>query len=79
MILRGVILSQVHAFRRIMKKGRKMLRIAMLSYHTCSLATLGVKGSAGVKWRVRNLSKRKETVHIGQSLFTILYFINADF
>src|SRR5215210_7280024 len=44
-----------------MKAENLMLRIAMISYHTCPLATLGGKDTGGMNVYVRELTR-----HLGQ-------------
>jgi len=47
-----------------------MLRIAMLSYHTCPLATLGGKDTGGMNVYVRDLTRQLGTMGIHVDVFT---------
>ena len=47
-----------------------MLRIAMLSYHTCPLATLGGKDTGGMNVYVRELTRQLGTMGIHVDVFT---------
>ena len=46
------------------------MRIAMISYHTCPLATLGGKDTGGMNVYVRELSKQLGRIGIGVDVFT---------
>ncbi len=46
------------------------MRIAMLSYHTCPLATLGGKDTGGMNVYVRDLSRELGRRGIGLDVFT---------
>jgi D-inositol-3-phosphate glycosyltransferase len=48
----------------------KMLRIAMLSYHTCPLATLGGKDTGGMNVYVRDLTRELGRMGIHVDVFT---------
>jgi D-inositol-3-phosphate glycosyltransferase len=50
--------------------GRKMLRIAMLSYHTCPLAILGGKDTGGMNVYVRDLTRELGCMGIHVDVFT---------
>ena len=47
-----------------------MLRIAMLSYHTCPLATLGGKDTGGMNVYVRELTRQLGQMNIHVDVFT---------
>jgi len=47
-----------------------MLRIAMISYHTCPLATLGGKDTGGMNVYVRELTRQLGTMGIHVDVFT---------
>ena len=47
-----------------------MLRIAMLSYHTCPLATLGGKDTGGMNVYVRELTRQLGQMGIHVDVFT---------
>src|SRR5512145_1325203 len=47
-----------------------MLRIAMLSYHTCPLATLGGKDTGGMNVYVRDLTRELGRRGVGVDVFT---------
>ena len=47
-----------------------MLRIAMLSYHTCPLATLGGKDTGGMNVYVRDLTRELGRMGIHVDVFT---------
>ena len=47
-----------------------MLRIAMLSYHTCPLATLGGKNTGGMNVYVRDLTRELGRMGIHVDVFT---------
>ena len=47
-----------------------MLRIAMLSYHTCPLATLGGKDTGGMNVYVRDLTRQLGKLGIHVDIFT---------
>ena len=47
-----------------------MLRIAMLSYHTCPLATLGGKDTGGMNVYVRELTRQLGRMGIHVDVFT---------
>src|SRR3989304_5138722 len=47
-----------------------MLRIAMLSYHTCPLATLGGKDTGGMNVYVRDLTRELGSMGIHVDVFT---------
>jgi D-inositol-3-phosphate glycosyltransferase len=56
-----------------LKEGSKRdrpLRIAMISYHTCPLATLGGKDTGGMNVYVRELSRQLGRMGIGVDVFT---------
>ncbi|HEX6302897.1 MAG TPA: glycosyltransferase [Anaerolineales bacterium] len=53
-----------------MKKRGNPLRIAMLSYHTCPLATLGGKDTGGMNVYVRDLTKELGRMGIEVDVFT---------
>ena len=46
------------------------MRIAMISYHTCPLATLGGKDTGGMNVYVRELAKQLGRIGIGVDVFT---------
>jgi D-inositol-3-phosphate glycosyltransferase len=50
--------------------GRKMLRVAMLSYHTCPLAILGGKDTGGMNVYVRDLTRELGRLGIHVDVFT---------
>ena len=47
-----------------------MLRIAMISYHTCPLATLGGKDTGGMNVYVRDLTRQLGALGIHVDVFT---------
>ena len=47
-----------------------MLRVAMLSYHTCPLATLGGKDTGGMNVYVRDLTRQLGRMGIHVDVFT---------
>src|SRR5512137_2307658 len=47
-----------------------MIRVAMLSYHTCPLATLGGKHTGGMNVYVRELTKHLGTLGVHVDVFT---------
>ena len=47
-----------------------MLRIAMLSYHTCPLATLGGKDTGGMNVYVRDLTRELGRMGVHVDVFT---------
>ena len=49
---------------------KNMLRIAMLSYHTCPLATLGGKDTGGMNVYVRDLTRELGRMGIHVDVFT---------
>jgi len=53
-----------------MKAENTMLRIAMISYHTCPLATLGGKDTGGMNVYVRNLTRQLGCLGIHVDIFT---------
>jgi len=53
-----------------MISGNIMLRIAMLSYHTCPLATLGGKDTGGMNVYVRELTRQLGKMGIHVDIFT---------
>jgi D-inositol-3-phosphate glycosyltransferase len=68
----GGIIQDYWYFRNI-HIGRKidtMIRIAMLSYHTCPLATLGGKDTGGMNVYVRELTRELGRVGIHVDVFT---------
>jgi D-inositol-3-phosphate glycosyltransferase len=54
----------------VKKAERKMMRIAMLSYHTCPLATLGGKQTGGMNVYVRELTRFLGMAGIQVDVFT---------
>src|SRR5690554_5683803 len=50
--------------------GMGMLRIAMISYHTCPLATLGGKDTGGMNVYVRDLTRQLGQIGIHVDVFT---------
>src|SRR5687768_8838451 len=53
-----------------MKAENTMLRIAMISYHTCPLATLGGKDTGGMNVYVRDLTRQLGCLGIHVDVFT---------
>jgi D-inositol-3-phosphate glycosyltransferase len=52
------------------RESKSMLRIAMLSYHTCPLATLGGKDTGGMNVYVRDLTRELGRMGIHVDVFT---------
>ena len=52
-----------------------MLRIAMLSYHTCPLATLGGKDTGGMNVYVRDLTRALGALGVHVDVFTRFVFV----
>ena len=63
--------SQVFPFTQRLYHGEDaMLRIAMISYHTCPLATLGGKDTGGMNVYVRDLTRQLGCLGIHVDVFT---------
>src|SRR5512144_2528901 len=52
------------------RKIGRMMRIAMISYHTCPLATLGGKETGGMNVYVRDLTRQLGRVGVQVDVFT---------
>src|SRR4030095_14192661 len=65
-----VIPTQVFRYTGRLYLGEIMLRIAMISYHTCPLATLGGKDTGGMNVYVRDLTRQLGCLGIHVEVFT---------
>ena len=68
----GGIIQDYWYFRNIHNRRKidNMIRIAMLSYHTCPLATLGGKDTGGMNVYVRELTRELGRLGIHVDVFT---------
>jgi D-inositol-3-phosphate glycosyltransferase len=71
----GIIKDYPHSRKFLLLRGvyesrKLMLRIAMISYHTCPLATLGGKDTGGMNVYVRDLTRQLGCLGIHVDIFT---------
>ena len=73
MISGSFVFNQVASFGLLTASNMRkphMLRIAMISYHTCPLATLGGKDTGGMNVYVRELTRQLGKMGIHVDVFT---------